>query len=150
MYNLSINLNDEIKNSCLGSQVSQVTQDVQEFKFSKGKVCPLCGSETISRNGKYNCKQRYIYKSRKRGKQTKKMDISNEHVCIATAIDRQGDLACKYRITSTELEKLYNANTANSSILCTDRHKSYVQFANRNPIYNVKISVICNINQIDY
>lgn len=107
----------------MGSQVSQVTQEVQEFKFSKGKVCPLCGSETISRNGKYNCKQ------------TKKMGISNEHVCIATAIDRQGDLACKYRITSTELEKLYNANISNGSILCTDSHKSYVQFANRNLIY---------------
>ncbi len=35
----------------LGSQVCQVEQEVKEFRFSKGKVCPLCGSETISRNG---------------------------------------------------------------------------------------------------
>lgn len=40
----------------LGSQVSQV-EEVKEFRFSKGKVCPICGSETISRNGTYNGKQ---------------------------------------------------------------------------------------------
>ena len=40
----------------LGSQVSQVEQEVKGFRFSKGKVCPLCSSETISRNGKYNGK----------------------------------------------------------------------------------------------
>ena len=50
----------------LGSQVSQVEQEVKEFRFSKGKVCPICGSETISRNGKYNGKQRYICKSCKK------------------------------------------------------------------------------------
>lgn len=37
--------------------------------------------------------------SRKRGKQVKKRGISKEQVCIATAIDRQGnlimELACK-------------------------------------------------------
>ncbi len=36
----------------LCSQVSQVTQDVKEFRFAKGKVCPYCGAETVSRNGK--------------------------------------------------------------------------------------------------
>lgn len=50
----------------LGSQVSQVEQEVKEFRFSKGKVCPICGSETISRNGKHNGKQRYICKSCKK------------------------------------------------------------------------------------
>lgn len=50
----------------LGSQISQVEQGVKEFRFSKGKVCPFCGSETISRNGKYNDKQRYICKSCKK------------------------------------------------------------------------------------
>lgn len=215
----------------LGSQVSQVEQEVKEFRFSKGKVCPICGSETISRNGKYKGKQRYICKSckksftdftnsatykskktldkwlkyakcmvngysirksakiveiniatsffwrhkildcistflgkgyvdgvieadevffaesfkgtkpsnmprrsRKRGKQIKKRGISKEQVCIATTIDRQGnlimELACKGRITSKELEKLYDGHISNESILCTDSHKSYIQFAN--------------------
>lgn len=50
----------------LGLQASQVEQDVKEFSFSKGKVCPICGSETISRNGKYNGKQRCICKSCKK------------------------------------------------------------------------------------
>ena len=37
----------------LGSQVGQVCEEVKEFRFSKGKVCPHCNSELISRNGKY-------------------------------------------------------------------------------------------------
>ena len=40
------------------------------------------------------------------------------------------ELACKGRITSNELEKLYDGHIANGSILCTDSHKSYMQFAN--------------------
>ena len=50
----------------LGSRVSQVEQEVKEFRFSKGKVYPICSSENISRNGKYNGKQRYICKSCKK------------------------------------------------------------------------------------
>jgi hypothetical protein len=47
----------------LGSQVSQITQEVKGFRFAKGKVRPHCGAETVLRNGKYNDKQRYICKS---------------------------------------------------------------------------------------
>jgi len=72
-------------------------------------------------------------KSRKRGKQVKKRGISNEQVCIATAIDRQGnlimELICKGRVTHKELERLYDGRIGDNSILCTDSHKSYVQFA---------------------
>lgn len=61
--------------------------------------------------------------SRKRGKQVKKRGISKEQVCIATAIDRQGnlimELACKGRITSNELETLYEGHIGHNSILCT-------------------------------
>lgn len=214
----------------LGSQANQITQDVKEYRFAKGKICPHCGAETVSRNGKYNGKQRYICKScrktftdftnsatykskkpmdmwlkyakcmingysirksadivginiatsfywrhkildciraffgvgsvegiveadevffaesykgtkpskmprksRKRGKQVKKRGISNEQVCIATAIDRQGnlimELLCKGRMTHNELERLYTGRIGDNSILCTDSHKSYVQFA---------------------
>ncbi|MCY9685035.1 IS1595 family transposase, partial [Paenibacillus apiarius] len=49
---------------------------------------------------------------RKRGKQIKKRGISNEQVCIATAIDRQGnlimELLCRGRMTHQELERLYD------------------------------------------
>ena len=48
------------------SQVEQIYEDVKEFRFSKGKVCPHCSSELISKNGKYNGKQRYICKDCRR------------------------------------------------------------------------------------
>lgn len=214
----------------LGSQVGQVCEEVKEFRFSKGKVCPHCTSESISRNGKYNGKQRYICKdcrktftdftnsatyrskksldkwlkyakcmimglsirksakivginiatsffwrhkildcisdflgtghvdgvieadevffaesfkgtrtanmprkSRKRGKEIKKIGISKEQICVATALDRQGNLIieplCKGRMTHKELERLYKGHIGESSILCTDSHKSYIKFA---------------------
>lgn len=50
----------------LGSQVGEVTKEVKEFRFFKGKVCPFCHSETVSKNVKYNNKQRYICKSYKK------------------------------------------------------------------------------------
>ena len=218
------------ENIVLGSQITEITNDVKELRFSKGKVCPHCNSEYISRNGKYNNKQRYICKncgktftdftnsatynskkpidkwlkyakcmlngysirkcaeiveiniatsffwrhkilncisdflgvgsvdgvieadevffaysykgtkpenmprpSRKRGKQVKKRGISNEQVCVATALDRQGnliiELLCTGRMTSEELNRLYNKRIGEDSILCTDSHKSYMQFA---------------------
>lgn len=40
------------------------------------------------------------------------------------------ELACKGRITSNKLETLYYGHMAKGSILCTDSHKSYIQFAN--------------------
>jgi transposase-like protein len=42
----------------VGLQVNQVAQEVKEFRFAKGKVCPHCNAETVSRNGKYKDKQR--------------------------------------------------------------------------------------------
>lgn len=213
-----------------GSQVTQITKDVKEMRFSKGKVCPHCKGEDILRNGKYNNKQRYICKncrktftdftnsatynskkpldkwikyakcmlngysirkcaeiveiniatsffwrhkllnciseflgvgsvdgvveadevffaysykgtkhinmprpSRKRGKQVKKRGISKEQVCVGTALDRQGnliiELLCTGKMTSDELKKLYSNRIGEDSILCTDSHKSYIQFA---------------------
>lgn len=71
-------------------------------------------------------------KSHKRGKQVKKRGISAEQVCIATAIDRQGnlimELLCKGRMTHQKLERPYDGRIGGNSILCTDSHKSYVQF----------------------
>jgi len=203
-----------------GSHVGRISQEVMESRFSKGKVCPHCGAESISRNGKYNGKQRYICKScnksftnftnsaiyksrsplekwfkyakcmiagysirksaiivginiatsffwrhkildclksfngighvdgvveadevffaesfkgtkpskmtrksRHRGSQVKKRGISHEQVCVATAIDRQGnlimELLCKGRMTSNNLNKLYDGRIGENSILCT-------------------------------
>ncbi|WP_404988894.1 IS1595 family transposase [Clostridium culturomicium] len=71
--------------------------------------------------------------SRKRGKQVKKRGISNEQICIATAIDRNNNIIlepiCKGRVTSDALESLYKEHVESESIICTDSHKSYIQFA---------------------
>lgn len=71
--------------------------------------------------------------SRKRGKEVNTRGISNEQVCIATALDRQGnlimELLCKGRMTYAELERLYRGHIGENSILCTDSHKSYIRFA---------------------
>ncbi len=47
----------------LDSFAAEVTNEVKENRFSKGKVCPYCGHDEVSRNEKYNGKQRYICKS---------------------------------------------------------------------------------------
>ena len=53
-------------------------------------------------------------KSRKRGKEIKKRGISKEQICVATALDRQGNLIieplCKGRMTHKELERLYKGH----------------------------------------
>lgn len=214
----------------LGSQVAQVTKEVKEMRFSKGRVCCHCNGTDVVRNGKRNGVQRYLcrnckksfsdltnsatyrskmgldkwlkyakcmlngysirksaeeveiniatsfywrhkilnciseflgvgsvdgvveadevffaysYKgtkpanmprpSRKRGKQVKKRGISKEQVCVGTALDRQGniiiELLCTGRVTANELERLYENRIGEHSILCTDSHKSYIQFA---------------------
>lgn len=43
--------------------VSYITNEVKENRFSKGKCCPHCESDSVCRNGKYSDKQRYLCKS---------------------------------------------------------------------------------------
>ncbi len=58
--------------------------------------------------------------SRHRGKEIKKRGISKEQVCVATALDRQGnliiELLCTGRMTSDELERLYGNRIGEHSI----------------------------------
>lgn len=42
--------------------VSDITNEVKENRFSKGKCCPHCESDSVCRNGKYNGKQCYLSK----------------------------------------------------------------------------------------
>ena len=59
--------------------------------------------------------------ARKRGKQIKKRGISNEQVCITTAIDRNGNIIleplCKGRVTYNALERLYEGRINPNSII---------------------------------
>lgn len=74
--------------------------------------------------------------ARKRGKQIKKRGISKEQVCIATAIDRGNniifEMVTKGRISTADLERLYKERIDDDSLICTDSHKSYIQFAKDN------------------
>lgn len=71
--------------------------------------------------------------SRKRGGEVTKRGISSEQVCVATAIDRNGnivlELLCKGRMTKDDLMRLYDNRLDKDAILCTDSHKSYIGFA---------------------
>lgn len=72
---------------------------------------------------------------RKRGGKASLRGISSEQVCVACAIDRKGNIvsrpACKGRISSKTLSEVYSTRIDTSSVLCTDKHRSYIQFAKR-------------------
>ena len=82
-------------------------------------------------------------KSRKRGKEVTKRGISKEQVCIATAIDRNNniimEMVCKVRIRSKDLERLYSEHLGKGSMICTDYHKSYIQFSKNQNIEHIQI-----------
>ncbi|MGL4361765.1 MAG: IS1595 family transposase [Cellulosilyticaceae bacterium] len=71
--------------------------------------------------------------SRCRGGEVKTRGISHEQVCIATALDRNNNIilepVCTGRISHKDLERLFEGRIQEGSILCTDSHKSYIQFA---------------------
>ncbi|MDB8458133.1 MAG: IS1595 family transposase [Turicibacter sanguinis] len=70
--------------------------------------------------------------SRKRGKEVVKRGISSEQVCVLTGLDRQGniyaELICKGRMKTSDLSRALQGHIESNSILCTDSHKSYIQF----------------------
>ncbi len=71
--------------------------------------------------------------SRRRGGEVKTRGISHEQVCIATALGRNNNIiiepVCTGRISHKDLERLFEGRIQESPILCTDSHKSYIQFA---------------------
>lgn len=83
-------------------------------------------------------------KSRKRGKQVKKRGISNEQVCMATAIDRKGniifEMTNKGRIKTADLERLYKGRLDPDALICTDSHKSYITFAKGDVTEHIRIA----------
>jgi transposase-like protein len=83
-------------------------------------------------------------KSRKRGKQVKKRGISGEQVCIATAIDRKGniifEMTNKGRIKTIDLERLFKDRLDPDSLICTDSHKSYIKFGKEKVSEHIRIA----------
>jgi len=73
--------------------------------------------------------------SRKRGGKATFRGISSEQICVLFAMDRNsniiGEPACKGRISSEKISKILSGHISYSSILCTDKHRSYVGFAKK-------------------
>lgn len=71
--------------------------------------------------------------ARKRAKQNMPPGISKEQVCVATALDRNGNIimesVCTGSVNYKSLERLYAGRIDENSIICTDSHKSYIRFS---------------------
>ncbi len=72
-------------------------------------------------------------KSRKRGKQVEYRGISKEQICISCAMDRNDNLvivpACNGRPSTKDICNIYQDRVVPHSIICTDSHNAYCQFA---------------------
>lgn len=70
---------------------------------------------------------------RKRGEKVSLKGISSEQVCIACAIDKQGNIVslptCKGKINAKTLNSVYASKIDKTSVLCTDKHRNSIQFA---------------------
>jgi transposase-like protein len=71
--------------------------------------------------------------SHKRATPASKRGISDEQICVSTAIDRQGniiaELLCHGRVSSDDLNRLYEGHISDESIFCTDSLSSYIKLA---------------------
>jgi len=81
--------------------------------------------------------------SRKRGKEIKLRGISHEQVCVTSAIDRNETIVlecvCMGRISSIDLKRAYRGKINSQSIICSDSHKSYIQFTKDFTLEHVRI-----------
>jgi transposase-like protein len=82
-------------------------------------------------------------KARKRGKQVKKRGISNEQICIATAIDRNSnmifEMVTRGRISSEDIKRVFEGRLDPDSLICTDSHKSYIRFGKTSVAEHIRI-----------
>ena len=71
--------------------------------------------------------------SRKRGKEINTRGISNEFDCVLCGEDRLGNiytgLVCDVRPKYTDIDRALSEVIQDNSILCTDKHGSYIPFA---------------------
>lgn len=70
---------------------------------------------------------------RKRGKEVNTRGISREFACVLCGIDRIGNiysrLICNGRPKHTDIDRALNNVVEDGSILCTDKHRSYIKYA---------------------
>lgn len=71
--------------------------------------------------------------SRKRGKEINTRGISKEFACVLCGVDRLGNiytgLICDGRPNYTDINRALSEVVEENSILCTDKHRSYIPFA---------------------
>lgn len=71
---------------------------------------------------------------RKRGGKSSYRGISHEQICVLFAMDRDthiiGEPVCKGRISSKKINDTLSGHISYTSILCTDKYRSYIGFAN--------------------
>lgn len=71
-----------------------------------------------------------------RGEKAKKRELSNEQVCVACGLDRQGSVLSKIsnlgKVSSADLVRVYSGKVEKDSIFCTDSEEAYVRFAVQN------------------
>ena len=86
----------------------------------------------VAESFKCNHRKSGFLMPRRARKRSQKRGISNEQICIATAIDRNNnnifEMVCKGRVGYKDLERLYGGHIDNEAIICTDSHKSYIRF----------------------
>lgn len=80
-------------------------------------------------------------KARKRGHSVHTRGISREKVCVPCAVSRKGDSFAKVsnlgRVTSDLLNKVFEGKIDDGSILVTDAHSAYVNFAYKNNLHEI-------------
>lgn len=89
---------------------------------------------------------------RKRGGKSNYRGISHEQICVLFAMDRNnhiiGEPACKGRISSDKIDNLLNGHISQFSILYTDKHRSYVGFANKAGVELQQVDPSSRVNGI--
>lgn len=86
--------------------------------------------------------------SRKRGKSVyikKKRGISNDKISVVVGCDRKGNKLLKVattgRISTTDVDKIFEGKVESKPILCTDGHRSYQAFAKSNQLEHQTVKV---------
>ena len=92
----------------------------------------------ISRKGVKN-----LEKKNEQKQQKKKPGISKDKICVACAIDRNSNVISRVsnygRITTKRLHTLFDEKIVCGSIICTDKHSSYIRFAKDNNLELIQI-----------
>lgn len=152
--NIILNVLEERKT--LKGYISDVTDEVRESRFSKGKCCPHCEGNAICKNGKYNGKQRYLCKMCRKTftdftyspsyNRKKSLDKWMQYAkCMVVgysiarcAIDRAGNIIAepigKGRVKGEAIENLFSNRIAEDSIVCVDSCRSFIKFAQNSNI----------------